>query len=398
MLSKKIHKSFFLSILYILALSLAAKTDLPGASAPAPSLTEKSQAYIDFIEKQKADYQTQAQFIRLADQAVEEISIATYNIGLLWTKMAKVPEYPLRSNNAPKAIRDFFTKHKDNPVSIIHFQEFWFEKDHKVLSKLAKEFGYLSVLNQVKKANPTFDVKSALAVRGLDTWFHESIIDNNVKKSTKFDPYSTKAWFEGSYQRGSFQYGFTTPTGLTFTTLNTHLTPMVFMFGDTNDTRALQVTDLITDVTTLKSDFVLLGADFNISPYYGDQGERTLAGSVKAWLKNSENHPRFFSKSAMFNAYPLVNNGDGYTQDPDTASITAKSSSTKEEPKQILDVTAIKNNSPDKYTFKIASSELIFTEPLSDDDGNVVKAKAGYDLHLSDHYGVLTRFKIYKTK
>ena len=315
-----------------------------------------------------------------------ELKLVTINLGLLNTRLVSVPYYDERSKIIPKVLEEFIKK---NRPQFFFIQELWHEDDFDSLLTFAANFNYTPAVKHYE------DEKQKK--RGL-----QILIDNNIVKDISgvgFAPYLNengrmiRAWFEKlfGYQRGLLYFRFTTHHGQRILLGNTHLTATI----DQHETRMNQI-DRLVDILESKAslaDYILLGADLNVSAELGNVKARELT----SWNRNKGAYTHLYERINetsfyLMDTYRAVKDDEGFTQNT-INTITALSSSTKNEPDQRLDyLFAGPTDKGSEYFLTVIDSYLVFDKPLSNE---TLDLDLDIDLYLSDHFGVASTVRIF---
>lgn len=312
------------------------------------------------------------------------MNVVTFNAGFLDTKILGVkrifvPEYALRLSALPFELGKYL---KDDPPSIIAFQEFWNPDAMSIVRTTMEQNGYSCLMDE--------DFPS----HGLELCFDAKIFSLEEKTFTPIK----RATFEklAGYKRGLLWARMRLQNGKTMSVATAHLTPTIGM----TSVRREQVDDISTWVSAQSgtSDFIVVAADLNISPEFAFTLNRKKEGSEKDWKENAELFGRLLTSSGLRDSYREANSQGGFTQNRLVNQLASYSPSTQFEPEQRIDHVLYKATN-DNYVCKTKASRLIFTEALKNSHGADLTSTGNDDLPvnekvwLSDHFGVQSQIE-----
>lgn len=276
------------------------------------------------------------------------LSIATFNLGLLKLKLFRINIIPTPFVSKRLRLLPNFLKKLN--VDVIALQEIYSQQHKRYL------------ISQLKNIYPHHAYSKKRSLLGLQ---------NGLMFLSKIPIKKSK---EITYKRNPLFEGLATKKGVLSITLkniilyNTHLT-YGGILGPTNKViekiRGKQIKQLISSIKDKKSSIIL--GDFNTGPHVSKENYNLLL------------------KSNLLNTYDEICKKDHkkpkITWDPNNT--LNKNSLFKKEPPQRIDHILISKNS----LFEIINSKIFAKK-------TIVPITKNKKITLSDHYGVLTKFKI----
>ncbi|MEO0334761.1 MAG: endonuclease/exonuclease/phosphatase family protein [Pseudomonadota bacterium] len=323
------------------------------------------------------------------------LRLVTFNLGMLEFP-TEVPNFSQRSALLESYLGEYLKS--ENP-DILFLQEAWGDKEENIsiIRELAKQHGYISLQdsNESRGVHGGFWVRSKQRNTGLETLVKESLLAEEPELEVGFS-FATRSSLEWSFRirRGLLHAKFTLKSGHRVMVANSHFTPNLGgPWYDQNSTRLGQVADASEHLSELATDvdYVFYGADMNFSPEFEHkvQDGRELDGTIEGWTANRQSYVDFVSSTQLVDSYGVANEDKGYTQDRVANPVTNVSGSTDGEPEQRLDYVWVGSYTGAGY--KIESSNLVFDEPVVNEEGASIQAEAYEgDLYWSDHFGVGT--------
>lgn len=324
------------------------------------------------FEKMIKDNQSNKQIFEnnaLSDKTLE-LKAMTFNMGLLGVFWFKTKDYKKRSKILDKTLSDFLTNEKPD---IVLLQELWHRTDFNTVVATAKKNGYIPVLTDYRGIKE--GTKVSPKHHGLQILINENIMESEKSlHNIALDRYQNRARWESLelIYRGLLSCSIKLKdSGRELFIGTTHLTPS----QGNHKIRKKQVKS-IGDIlknkmsSVAKTDFILLGGDFNSSPDY----------TQKEWEENKLAYIDFYSHTGLMDTFKAGNPDGGYTPH-DTVS-----------PKYRIDflwfggnqITRDKNY-PSASRFYIKDSRSVFDKPVEG------------DIYMSDHQGVLSDVVIFDT-
>jgi endonuclease/exonuclease/phosphatase family metal-dependent hydrolase len=340
------------------------------------------------------------------------LRLATVNLGLLdrsretfW--LAHVNEYEQRSKLLGRYLGEFLRGHAPD---VLFIQELWHDKDAATVRQLAQESGYAALSTYVEKATDfglEILVRQASFQNGRERGWESVLVQFHDESDSPIQPArervpcgfnkATGGLLGKCFRRGVLAAFLTTPDGHRMWTGTTHLTS-----GYSNlEIRKAQLENLakIVNDAAESAYFLVLGADFNVSPEYLG----ALPSEIPEWNENRHLYVDFASDTSLLDAYvathPEMIHGEnvGFTQDRRHNDLTRVSPSTKDEPDQRLDFLWVGSRQPGVAVL-VEESGFFFDRPLMGTGGETLQLadETGVkrNLYPSDHFGLIARVEV----
>lgn len=310
------------------------------------------------------------------------LSVSTFNAGFLDNEVYEVPDYSQRLSFLSAELGDKLSGDSSD-LKIMFLQEIWHKDAFKLLRKNLKS-NFLS-------ASESYEKQTALELQhetGLDVLIPQEL-SNKIKVS--FKPFvgesgqslTAEVDSQLNAKRGALMVELSWKNKKILL-VNTQMTSLI----DNTALRAQQVTSLIKIISNYKYDLLILGGDFNFSPFFQFQPKEEMEGSKELWTENGQN---YFQLKNELRAVDTINKSykeqDFMTQNRSLNDITKASPGTSQEPDQRTD--QIWYRSSKALACGVVKSELIFNQPILSEGKPVMSRADGQrKLFLSDHFGV----------
>jgi exonuclease III len=331
---------------------------------------------------------------RKSDLKKSKLKVLTYNVGFLDFKLlgqtvARVPDINQRR---AEFLRVFNSWLKANDPDVIFLQEMWYLTDVKMIEKdpyISQNY-YIYTIVIPPPQNSSDGLMTLVKRSSVQPTKTSHAIG---RRTIPLTPTSTAEAIVG-FERNCLAVNFMLPNSSSIYTANCHATAGL----SNTDIRSATTKKLAEHLVSVSRnyDYILVGADFNASPTFSN----ALPDEEEQWNKNREPYVTFINgtrKLGLIDSYWAVNSDDGFTQDRKNNNLTARSSSTKDEPEQRIDFIFLGKNQETTTLrdFYVDSSRLVFTDKLLDAKGNLVAGENGVTpTFLSDHFGVFTEFTL----
>jgi hypothetical protein len=334
----------------------------------------------------------------------EVIKVVTYNLGLLspfGRLFELVPFYPERSKALKSVLTSFITR--ENP-SIISLQELWYRRDMRTVQKIANDLGYHLATTK----------KRVIHHSGTQVLIKKDLVKGNVdceflrfRKEFGMDP---RVFFEkASFTwRGIHYCDIRTKKGNRIHLADAHFTPLLGRGTNMRQMQLKMTDDMLFDRAEA-GDYAIIGADFNLSPYFVNAPHEF---NNEEWLDNAALFSDFIQDSGMIDTYIASEKLDelytplrhyGYTQNNQVNLVAHMGAITNVEPDQRIDFIFIgKKQRLDfgQKGFSVSNTKIVLTEKVVHIERKHckkrgVKCPKSFDVELSDHYGVMSTINLH---
>jgi exonuclease III len=303
---------------------------------------------------------------------ISSLTFLSYNIwGLKLGPINISSDFSYRLKFLPKKLAE-------TNADIIFLQEVWYSRDKKFLIKEMKKYGYSNFL--VNKENKIESLKRkfrGVLGDGLVILSKYPLCELS-KEFLSFKEYTaTEEWF---VSKGAFKVSLNIPKLGKIDIYNSHMGSVDFIKNDNDfsqgqmNSRYKQAEELLDFISgTCREGLVFLGVDMNSHEFLWNSKMSKYVDD-----KYSKEYKLLTQKSGFCDSYRFFNSDSkGYT--------FCNTNFYKREghdPSARLDCIFSKSN---KFEIKPQMSKIVLNKPIKSFNKNI---------YLSDHYGVLTKFKI----
>ena len=423
----KRHSAFTrVAVLIASQIAMACNLSAPRSSSVKAYDEDVSAKVSAAYEQMEEGYEGNLQKFRAAKlegKEVTDLRIVTYNLGLLSLSLSvdplitdpititdgwDPPVHAERAQNWERHMQEFLER--ENP-DIVFIQECWRARDHRKLVHLSEALVYLVADQNVERAS------WFRSTTGLKVLVHRDLLAGHELDLPSVAELSSKSTimgydYVGQITRVVLEVPITLRNGITLTLLNTHLNAGFNRGGP--GVRSEQLSQVAQVARNAQTDFVIIGADFNVSPEFGELREDDI-GSREQWQDNRLDYARFVAETrgkTLSDTYFIKNpNDNGFTQDREKNPLAALGRTTRKEPSLRIDFVWVGTNASGTSSYQIDDSRIVLDEVIRGENGEALVAKerrwstggvsewkwVETEVPLSDHYGVSTKMRLIRS-